>query len=93
MRLLYVIVFMELGTKRTRLTEQEALQAAYFLARSPAHLGIGAHESIPLITPNEQYVTLNGFEDLKGMTRHRCSNFGQLAIWTRSLFSHIGCAT
>lgn len=55
--------------KRTRLTEQETLQAAYFLARSPAHLSIGTHDSNPLITPNEQYVTLKGFEDLKGMTR------------------------
>jgi hypothetical protein len=55
--------------KRARLTERDTLQAAHFLARSPAHLSIGTHESIPLITPNEQYVTLNGFEDLSAMTR------------------------
>jgi hypothetical protein len=50
--------------KRARLTEPETLQAAYFLARSPANLSIGTHEPIPLITPNENYVTLGirGFE-------------------------------
>ena len=55
--------------KRARLTEPEALQAAYFLARSPVHLSIGTHESKPLITPNEQYVTLKGFDALKAQTR------------------------
>lgn len=55
--------------KRARLTEPDALRAAYFLARSPANLNIGTHEPIPLITPNEQYVSLSGFEGLKEMTR------------------------
>lgn len=55
--------------KRARLGEQDALRAAYFLSRSPASLSIGTHEPIPLITPNEQYVALSGFEGLKDRTR------------------------
>jgi hypothetical protein len=60
--------------KRARLTEQEALRAAHFLARSPVHLSIGTHEPTPLITPNEQYVTLKGIDDLKRMTRQFFEN-------------------
>lgn len=55
--------------KRARLSEQEALRAAHFLSRSPAHLSIGTQQTVPQITPNEQYVTLKGFEELRERTR------------------------
>jgi len=55
--------------RRVRLTDSETLQAALFLARSPASLSIGTHEPKPLITANENYVTLGGFEGLKARTR------------------------
>lgn len=55
--------------ERVRLTQQEALCAAYFLSRSPAYLSVSTHEPMPRITPNEQYVTLKNFEELKEKTR------------------------
>lgn len=55
--------------KLVRLPESETLQAAQFLARSPASLSIGAHEPTPLIAANENYVTLGGFDGLKARAR------------------------
>lgn len=55
--------------KRARLSQEGALCASYFLSRSPAHLSIATHETIPRVTPNEQYVRLKDFEELKEITR------------------------
>jgi hypothetical protein len=55
--------------KRVRLSQKETSNAAGFLSLSPVYLSITSHEETTRITPNEQYVTLKGFNDLKERTR------------------------
>jgi hypothetical protein len=51
--------------ERTKTSPGEILQSARFLSRSPAYLSIQLDQEYPRLFPNEQYVTLNGFEELK----------------------------
>jgi hypothetical protein len=54
----------ELATRK-RMTPHDVLQSARFLSRSPAFLSIQSETENPRLQPNEQYVTLRGFDDLK----------------------------
>lgn len=52
--------------RQAALSSQDALQGARFLSRSPAHLSIlDSNPEKIQFSPNEQYVTLNGFAELK----------------------------
>ena len=55
--------------KRVKLALKETSNAAAFLSRSPVNLSIIPHQETTRIAPNEQYVTLKGFDDLKERTR------------------------
>jgi hypothetical protein len=55
--------------RQTKLDGNDALLSARFLSRSPAYLSISTHEGDPNLVPNEQYVTLKGFEEVKEMAR------------------------
>lgn len=53
------------------MTPHDVLQSARFLSRSPAFLSIQSETENPRLQPNEQYVTLRGFEDLKTKAREQ----------------------
>lgn len=54
---------------RAGLPAPQARQAAEFLNRSPAFLSVHAQRDMVRITPNENYVALKGFDELKERTR------------------------
>lgn len=58
--------------KQARIMASEALQGARFLSRSPAYLSIHSEEKKSArISPNENYVTLKGFEEVKEKAREQ----------------------
>jgi hypothetical protein len=59
--------------KHTKLPPSEALRSANFLSRSPAFLSVHTHEEKTRISPNENYVTFTGLEEVKEKAREQAT--------------------